>query len=606
MKKNTINILLSVLVSGLLAVNPGYKTKADSMLDGVREKVEQALSARTFYSYNVAYAEIMNLPDSAEKNSLLASLGSISSDVWTPQVKKSNELLADVCTYRDGKTYAETEAYLRSLPENEMDIYTQGYFLGELTSWGKKFVYTEDYVNALNALMDFATNKTIDSANKAIVLVNDVKNRASQTYLLNELNNLKAARGIVPYMSDILKPYYNTGNYEINTKINMAKVPYDKGFRLDTNNFGDYVYSFNLDKKYSNIKGLIGLPDGFSYSTVTVSVYGDDILLKKYELKAGELPQNLSLDVNGVAKLTFEVSSNNKSNKVLLGNLTISDGKIIDSSKIAANLNYMSDTLKPYYNTGNYEINTKINMAKVPYDKGFRLDTNNFSDYVYSFNLDKKYSNIKGLIGLPDGFSYSTVTVSVYGDDILLKKYELKAGELPQNLSLDVNGVAKLTFKVSGNNKDNKVLLGDITISDRRGMDSPKTDTDSTYMSDILKPYYATGNYEVNTKVNMARVSYDKGFRLDTNNFGDYVYSFNLDKKYSNIKGLMGLADGFNYSNVTVSVYGDDILLRSYEIKTGDLPQDFTLDVSRVAKLTFKVSGNNKDNKVLLGNLTIK
>jgi hypothetical protein len=169
-----------------------YDIQAETLLDGAKTKVEQALKEKTFYSFNMAYADIMNLPESTERNSLLARLAVIGNDVWTPQVTRAVGLLDKVCSEKDGKTYSEAEAYLRNLSTSEMDIWTQGYLLGQLTSWGKQLVYTEDYIKAVDSLSVAWTNKDQASYDAAFEIISNIKNQASRDYLINELAPLKS------------------------------------------------------------------------------------------------------------------------------------------------------------------------------------------------------------------------------------------------------------------------------------------------------------------------------------------------------------------------------------------------------------------------------
>jgi hypothetical protein len=178
-------------MAGMLLWNSNYAIKAETNLNSAQLKIEQALKDKTFYSFNIALAEIMKLPDSLEKSTLLGRINTLSSAVWTPQVTKAVDLLNKVCNQKDGKIYTETESYLKNLSQSEMDIWTQGYLLGELTGWGRKLVFTPDYVTALDSLGSAWSKKDQASYDIAYANISIVKNQASKDYLLGELVPLK-------------------------------------------------------------------------------------------------------------------------------------------------------------------------------------------------------------------------------------------------------------------------------------------------------------------------------------------------------------------------------------------------------------------------------
>lgn len=103
------------------------------------------------------------------------------------------------------------------------------------------------------------------------------------------------------YMSDIMKPY--NGEAYINETMMVAGKSYTKGYSFRT----DHI-AFNLDGKYNQIKGLIGLPDDrLNEYGVIVEIYGDDKLIKTYDIAARSLPENFNVDVKGVLKLELKL-----------------------------------------------------------------------------------------------------------------------------------------------------------------------------------------------------------------------------------------------------------------------------------------------------------
>jgi hypothetical protein len=164
--------------------------KDTTQLDNATAKVKQAVNNRTFYNYMMAYIDILNLPVDQQGN-LLNQLNPVFNDANTPKVQKAMTMLETVAKDKDGKIYADTEAYLTGISSNEMDEFTKGYLLGELTSWGRQFVFTSDYVKAVDSLNVACINKDSKSISEAETLIGQVVNSASKSYLLGKLNNLK-------------------------------------------------------------------------------------------------------------------------------------------------------------------------------------------------------------------------------------------------------------------------------------------------------------------------------------------------------------------------------------------------------------------------------
>jgi cell division protein FtsB len=111
------------------------------------------------------------------------------------------------------------------------------------------------------------------------------------------------------FMSDIMKPYYSSNSFSFNTKMVMGQDSYYKGFQFSF--YDGYEINFNLNKKYKNLSGKIGLDDNQSSSweiDTKVQVLGDGELLGEYVIKSGDLPIDINLDIVNVTKLQFEFS----------------------------------------------------------------------------------------------------------------------------------------------------------------------------------------------------------------------------------------------------------------------------------------------------------
>ncbi|WP_163099401.1 NPCBM/NEW2 domain-containing protein [Peribacillus alkalitolerans] len=116
------------------------------------------------------------------------------------------------------------------------------------------------------------------------------------------------------YISDIIKPYYSSTDVKVNEKIVMGQESYYKGYKFLPSGYTKTDVNFNLNKKYTNLKGKIGFyeegDDGGYYSRDTIiQVFGDGELLKEIELNKGDLPMDIDLDILNVKQLQFKINS---------------------------------------------------------------------------------------------------------------------------------------------------------------------------------------------------------------------------------------------------------------------------------------------------------
>jgi hypothetical protein len=186
MMRGKLKTILSALLVTSTLVIPSIKIIA--VEESAADLVSKALSYKSFYHYNVAYAKVLELPETNEKYQLLASLGTIQSTVWTDEVNETLQMLTEMTKTASAKTYAEIEAYVTNSKLGQWD---KDYLLGELTSWGNKLVWTEDYSKAVEAFLKVGEKPTAESLANAQKLINEVKNEYSKAYLIDQFNLVK-------------------------------------------------------------------------------------------------------------------------------------------------------------------------------------------------------------------------------------------------------------------------------------------------------------------------------------------------------------------------------------------------------------------------------
>lgn len=190
MNKKIKNLLLGLALITTLSVS-AVKANTINDVDATKKLVSEALNEKTFYKYNLAYTSIMNIKDTSLRDSLLWQLATITDEVWTADIKKYNLLLEELVKTGSGKLYDEMEATISKAALSEID---KAYILGELTSWGRKLVYTADYTAAVDSIVKAWNNLDDASINSAESLVSQVKNSYSKAYLEEELTKIKAKK----------------------------------------------------------------------------------------------------------------------------------------------------------------------------------------------------------------------------------------------------------------------------------------------------------------------------------------------------------------------------------------------------------------------------
>ena len=226
--------------------------RSNSNIVEANRLLQQALSEKTFYKYNLAYTEITKVQDKLAQESLMQKLAAITSIVWTDDVKKFNKTLDDlVSTKGSGKIYDQMEAAVGKSSLQEID---KGYLLGELTSWGRKLVYTADYTRAVDSLNTAWRSKSNNDIVNAENNINLVVNNYSKDYLKEELLKLKSS----------ISGNDSTIGSLVKTSSGKSLI-YDKEWteRLSANKVKNYLSCSNVDPKLSSmIQSALNISQG--------------------------------------------------------------------------------------------------------------------------------------------------------------------------------------------------------------------------------------------------------------------------------------------------------------------------------------------------------
>jgi urease gamma subunit len=157
--------------------------KPEVSQETVEAKVAEAKLSKKFGTYNEAYAMIISLPE--EKQAYYFNeLNEIAKEVYTELNKK---ILGEIKTFVSDANLKSYEDMLAEINNKVEDPIDKGYFLGELTSWGKQLVYTKDVLEAVDKIIKAYTEKTAEAIYKAEKAIEKIDNAKTKEYLREEL-----------------------------------------------------------------------------------------------------------------------------------------------------------------------------------------------------------------------------------------------------------------------------------------------------------------------------------------------------------------------------------------------------------------------------------
>lgn len=175
--------------SSVAAVIAPAATVFAATKDEAAKLVAEAKKTLAFVDYNAAYAAVVALPE-ADQAALLAELSPLWEKVATADIMDVLKTMEDMAKTWDLENYYKVEKIINETVKLERN---QQYLMGELTSWGKKAVFTADVVAATDAIIKAWTDKTPASIAAAKEAAAKVTNAGSLAWLNTELASVEAA-----------------------------------------------------------------------------------------------------------------------------------------------------------------------------------------------------------------------------------------------------------------------------------------------------------------------------------------------------------------------------------------------------------------------------
>lgn len=281
---------------------------------------------------------------------------------------------------------------------------------------------------------------------------------------------------------------------------------------------------------------------------------------------------------------TINENIDNINEAVLLGGKAVIPDKVLEKLNMKE-IRYMSDEIDVVKGTYGHGVNCTgyLSMIGNKYLKGYSFVGENGT---YSFNLDKKYENISGILG--SNFSKS-FTAEFLCDGKSKNVYEFKDGDLPKIVDIDVKGVKKLEIKIEVKDElYGSINFANVILNEKGAIKSINPvgrEFKTGYMTDVIEPYYVGDWYYADNEemLYIGDKTYEKGFSF-TGNPSKYI--FYLNKKYNTIKGVLGSMDTQGFK---VELICDGVSKGIYEFKDGHLPKDIEIDVKNVETFEMKI-----------------
>lgn len=140
----------------------------------------------------------------------------------------------------------------------------------------------------------------------------------------------------------------------------------------------------------------------------------------------------------------------------------------------------------------------------------------------------------------------------------------------------------------------------DLPASYKDGVIFLGKNTSATYLSELVP--YNTSDYEdpihgkkysINQDMVIANKKYTNGLQLRPTGYQYKSIYYNLNDKFTSLRGIIGLDDNYNTFNfddtLDVKIYCDGNKVYSTEFKQGDLEKDFNVNVEGCKQLKVEV-----------------
>lgn len=322
MKSRWKFVVLIIVINMLISVHSLTYVKAQSNYKYAERQVNQAIKEKTFYNYNLAYEEILKLPEGYERDILLSKLGSVADTVWTKDIYDIVHLIGIVARDKSGRAYDSLQSRINKASLKEVD---KEYLLSEIGTWGRDIVWTEDYNNAVASVIKVWNKKTKEVCREAERYIREIQVPVNREYMTELLNEAKTAVGLNPLILD--DKYFSTAN--------TVFMGQGKSISLDLSR-NAFFRTIILKGKYEDL--YINAPK----STVIL----EDAEVENLNL-LDAASGTILISGNTVIKILIAEDKDNNANIIIKDNSIINSAEIRSGATIEVNTN--NEINKPFH-----------------------------------------------------------------------------------------------------------------------------------------------------------------------------------------------------------------------------------------------------------------
>ena len=399
--------------------------------------------------------------------------------------------------------------------------------------------------------------------------------------------------------------------------------------------------TFNVDGKHEQLSFIIGPVDYqlFNESSI-VTILADGRKIFDAVVKPADLPRHITLNISGVNTLQFVEVKNAL-------NIAFCEVALWDKDEIPHDLQSKAEPnaqkkllfkdIKPYHMNGTTELNnnghkwvtpdrktTSIKIGNKTWDYGLAMDLSmqligNGAKETH-LNIKGQYETLQFTVGplATDNAKNGRGWITVLGDNKILYEYEIEQDHIARQVTLNIEGVHKLTFASEQTDGSQGAGIVDAWVFPK-GQGPVETSQETTEvidpklktLPDVCKLISNIPPYSLRSGVeqqlydgksdyitfSMGGVKFSEGFILynKANVLSNDVHShaiFDLGNEFDYISFTVGyVSKSWAMSNDQLSVFADDKLIFQTPLQPTFPNQTFVVPIKKCRKLKFESKG---------------
>ena len=399
--------------------------------------------------------------------------------------------------------------------------------------------------------------------------------------------------------------------------------------------------TFNVDGKHEQLSFIIGPVDYqiFNESSI-VTILADGRKIFDAVVKPADLPRHITLNISGVNTLQFVEVKNAL-------NIAFCEVALWDKDEIPHDLQSKAEPnaqkkllfkdIKPYHMNGTTELNnnghkwvtpdrktTSIKIGNKTWDYGLAMDLSmqligNGAKETH-LNIKGQYETLQFTVGplATDNAKNGRGWITILGDNKILYEYEIEQDHIARHVTLNIEGVHKLTFASEQTDGSQGAGIVDAWVFPK-GQGPVETSQETTEvidpklktLPDVCKLISNIPPYSLRSGVeqqlydgksdyitfSMGGVKFSEGFILynKANVLSNDVHShaiFDLGNEFDYISFTVGyVSKSWAMSNDQLSVFADDELIFQTPLQPTFPNQTFVVPIKKCRKLKFESKG---------------